>query len=163
MGKEAALANTAIYTLFIDASFIERFSAQTRLGDKSLVNWSRDSALLARWLEQFSGAAGGALFNVQVGNAESAFARIMTELSSYYLLGVEPGDEDRDGRTHEITVKTTQPNVTIRGRRWVMVPKRGGAPASSAGDNRRAAGRAPLHRQSHLDARVVPAEVQGSR
>ena len=48
--------------------------------------------------------------------------------SSYYLLGVEPGDEDRDGRTHEIAVKTTQPNVTIRGRRWVMVPKRGGAP-----------------------------------
>jgi hypothetical protein len=43
------------------------------------------------------------------------------------MLGVEPADEDRDGRTHEITVKTTHPNVTIRGRRWVMVPTRGGA------------------------------------
>jgi VWFA-related protein len=130
VGKDAAVANTAIYTLFVDSSFIDRFSAQTRGGDKSLDNWNRDSALLGRWLEQFSGAAGGALFNVQVGNAEAALARIQTELSSYYLLGVEPGDEDRDGRTHEIAVKTTHPNVTIRGRRWVMIPKRT-APGSS--------------------------------
>ena len=89
--------------------------------------------MLGRWLEQFSGAAGGALFTVQVGNAEQALARISTELTSYYLLGVEPGDEDRDGRTHEISVKTTQPNVSIRGRRWVMVPKRtGGGSATTA-------------------------------
>jgi VWFA-related protein len=127
IGKEAALANTTIYTLFVETGYFERFSAQTRLGDKSLVNWSRDTAMLGRWLEQFSGAAGGALFTVHVGNAEQALARIGTELTSYYLLGVEPGDEDRDGRTHEITVKTTQPNVSIRGRRWVMVPKRTGA------------------------------------
>ncbi len=131
MGKQAAVANTTIYTLYVESSFIERFSAQTRAGDKSLANWSRDSVLMGRWLEQFSGAAGGALFSVQVGNAESALARIQTELSSYYLLGVEPGDEDRDGRTHQIAVKTTQPNVTIRGRRWVTVPKRSGTTASA--------------------------------
>ena len=131
VGKDAAIANTTIYTLYIESSFIERFSAQTRAGDKSLVNWSRDSTLMARWLEQFTGAAGGALFSVQVGNAESALARIQTELSSYYLLGVEPGDEDRDGRTHQIAVKTTQPNVTIRGRRWVTVPRRTGTAAST--------------------------------
>lgn len=131
VGKQAALANTTIYTLYVESSFIERFSAQTRAGDKSLANWSRDSVLMGRWLEQFSGAAGGALFSVQVGNAESALARIQTELSSYYLLGVEPGDEDRDGRTHQIAVKTTQPNVTIRGRRWVTVPRRSGTTASA--------------------------------
>ncbi len=82
VGKDAAIANTTIYTLYIESSFIERFSAQTRAGDKSLVNWSRDSLLMGRWLEQFAGAAGGALFSVQVGNAESALARIQTELSS---------------------------------------------------------------------------------
>ncbi len=165
IGKEAALANTAIYTLFIDASFIERFSAQTRTGDKSLDNWNRDSDLMARWLEQFSGAAGGALFNVQVGNAEGALARIHSELSSYYLLGVEPADEDRDGRTHEISVKTTHPSVTIRGRRWVTVPARGGAPP-------RKASRAPTPDPEAADApapppapalpapRRVPADVQ---
>ena len=82
IGKEAALANTTIYTLYVDTAYFERFSAQTRLGDKSLVNWSRDTAMLGRWLEQFSGAAGGALFTVQVGNAEQALARISTELTS---------------------------------------------------------------------------------
>ena len=131
IGKDAAVANTAIYTLFLDGSVIERFYAQTRKGDKSLDNWNRDSELMGRYLEQFSGAAGGALFNVQVGNAEAALSRIQSELSSYYLLGVEPADEDRDGRTHEISVKTTHPNVTIRGRRWVTVPARGGAPRAS--------------------------------
>ena len=82
VGKEAAIANTTIYTLFIESSNSERFNAETRLGDKNQVNWSRDAALMGRWLGQFSGAAGGALFTVQVGNAESALARIRTELSS---------------------------------------------------------------------------------
>src|SRR4029453_14609691 len=120
-----------VYTLFVGSSFIDRFTAQTRKGDKNLGNWNRDSALLSRWLEQFTGAAGGALFSIQVGNAESAFSRIRSELASYYLLGVEPADEDRDGRTHEISVKTSHPNVTIRGRRWVMVPLRRGGPSGT--------------------------------
>jgi VWFA-related protein len=161
VGKEAALANTAIYTLFIDSSYIERFSAQTRAGDKNVENWGRDSSLLARWLEQFSGAAGGALFTVQVGNAESALARIQTELASYYLLGVEPGDEDRDGRTHEITVKTTQPNVTIRGRRWVMVPKRGTPAPTAAPANKTPEPAAPSPAPPAAPPRrEVPADVQ---
>jgi VWFA-related protein len=162
VGKEAALANTTIYTLYIESSLSERFNAETRLADRNQINWSRDATLMGRWLGQFSGAAGGALFTVQVGNAESALARIGTELSSYYLLGVEPGDEDRDGRTHEITVKTTQPNVTIRGRRWVMVPKRGGTPAAaptSAPDPEPTAPMAPAP-SAAPPARVVPADVQ---
>jgi VWFA-related protein len=167
VGKEAALANTTIYTLYVETGYFERFSAQTRLGDKSQVNWSRDNVMLGRWLEQFSGAAGGALFTVQVGNAEQALARISTELTSYYLLGVEPGDEDRDGRTHEITVKTTQPNVSIRGRRWVMVPKRTGAgsatSATAAPTPTKAADPAPPATggtSAPLPRPVVPPEVQ---
>jgi VWFA-related protein len=125
VGREAATANTAIYTLFIDTTLHDRFRAETRSGDRTLTNRSRDTTVLARWLEQFAGSAGGALFNVQVGNATSALERIQTELSSYYLLGVEPADEDRDGRTHEVAVKLAGSNYTIRGRRWVMIPKRG--------------------------------------
>ena len=162
VGKEAALANTTIYTLYIESSLSERFNAETRLADRNQINWSRDATLMGRWLGQFSGAAGGALFTVQVGNAESALARIGTELSSYYLLGVEPGDEDRDGRTHEMTVKTTQPNVTIRGRRWVMVPKRGATSAAaptSAPATEPTAPMAPAP-SAAPPPRVVPAEVQ---
>ena len=70
VGKEAAVANTAIYTLFVDTSLHDRFGAETRNGDRTSVNRRRDTAVLARWLEQFAGAAGGALFTVQVGNAD---------------------------------------------------------------------------------------------
>ena len=132
VGKEAAAANTAIYTLYIDSTLHDRFGAETRNADRTVNNQLRDRAVLARWLEQFTGAAGGALFTVQLGNADAALSRIHTELTSYYLLGVEPAEEDRNGRTHEVAVKVTQPNLTIRGRRWVMIPKRGAAAVAEA-------------------------------
>jgi VWFA-related protein len=132
VGKEAARSNTAIYTLHIDSSFLERNSAEMRVGVKDSVNLARDSEVLGRWLEQFSGAAGGALFKVLVGSGESAFDRILTETSSYYLLGVEPAEADRDGRAHEITVKVKPRNVTVRGRRWVTVPTRNSVAAAAS-------------------------------
>jgi len=76
VGKEAAVANTAIYTLFIDRSLHDDFASEVRSADRTVSNRSRDTSVLARWLEQFSGAAGGALYNVQVGNAESTLARM---------------------------------------------------------------------------------------
>jgi VWFA-related protein len=163
VGRAAAAANTAIYTIFIDSSLHDRFAAETRRGEKSTVNRARDSAVLSRWLEQFAGGAGGALYTVYVGNAASALARIKTELSSYYLLGVEPAEEDRDGRTHEVSVKIRQPNVTIRGRRWVMIPKRGTSatpppaePAAAAGPAARPSTPAP---EPAAPSRVVHPDV----
>jgi VWFA-related protein len=159
VGKEAARSNTSIYTLYLDTAAIDRFSAEVRSGDKNLQSEARDSDVLGRWLDQFSGAAGGALFKVQVGSGEYAFDRVLREISAYYLLGVEPAEEDRDGRTHDIKVKTTQKNVTIRGRRWVTVPKRDAAPTESASEGppsepARAAAPAPPAK------RMVPANVQ---
>jgi len=132
VGKEAARSNTSVYTLYLDTSAMDRFAAQVQKSDKNLQSEARDSEVLGRWLDQFSGAAGGALFRVQVGSGEYAFDRILNEISAYYLLGVEPAADDRDGRTHEIKVKTTQKNVIIRGRRWVTVPKRDGGPDISS-------------------------------
>jgi VWFA-related protein len=124
VGKEAARANTSIYTLYLDTSTIDRFSAEARSADKNLQSEARDSEVLGRWLDQFSGAAGGAMFKIQVGSGELAFDRIYKEISAYYLLGVEPDASDRDGRTHEVKVRTTLKSATIRGRRWVTIPKR---------------------------------------
>jgi VWFA-related protein len=124
VGKEAARANTSIYTLYLDTSTIDRFSAEVRSADKNLQSEARDSEVLGRWLDQFSGAAGGAMFKIQVGSGELAFDRIYKEISAYYLLGVEPDAADRDGRTHEVKVRTTLKTATVRGRRWVTIPKR---------------------------------------
>ncbi|HEU4926664.1 MAG TPA: VWA domain-containing protein [Vicinamibacterales bacterium] len=158
VGREAARANTAIYALFLDTSLYDQFGAETRRGERTAGNKGRDRAILARWLEQFTGSAGGALFTVSVGNASPALARIQTELSSYYLLGVEPADEDRDGRTHEVAVKTTQSNVTVRGRRWVMIPVRGAAvPAPVASTP--ATPSAPVPAPTTMVRRAVPSDV----
>ena len=158
VGREAATANTAIYTLFVDTSLHDTYGAETRKGERTSTNRSRDTAVLARWLEQFTGTAGGALFSVTVGNAASALSRIQSELSSYYLLGVEPADEDRDGRTHEVAVKTTQSNVTVRGRRWVMIPARGAAAPAPPAAAPTAAPAAPMVAPTPV-RRVVPPDV----
>jgi VWFA-related protein len=158
VGQAAAIANTAIYALFIDSSLHDRFAAETRRGDRTSDNRGRDSSVLSRWLEQFAGAAGGALFNIQVANATPALERIKTELTSYYLLGVEPADEDRDGRTHAVAVKVTQPNLTIRGRRWVMIPKRATAAAEAAAPASGPATAAPPP-PPDPPRRVIPSDV----
>ena len=113
-GKEAARANAAIYTLYLDSSFLSQFSADTP-GQKNFNNFERDSTVLGRWLDQFSGSAGGSLFRLQTGSGEFAYDRILTEIGSYYLLGVELEEADRDGRTHEITVKANQRKATVTG------------------------------------------------
>ena len=154
VGQEAARSNTSVYTLFLDTGTTDRFQAQVRGADKNLQAVARDSQILGRWLDQFSGEAGGALFKVQVGSGEYAFDRVLNEISAYYLLGVEPADEDRDGRTHEIKVKTKEKNVVLRGRRWVTVPKRGAAGAAVSEIAASTAEPPPPPR------RVVPADVQ---
>jgi VWFA-related protein len=159
VGKEAARSNTSIYTLYLDTSSVDRFNAEVQKGDKNLQSEARDSEVLGRWLDQFSGAAGGALFKVQVGSGEYAFDRVLNEISAYYLLGVEPAEEDRDGRTHEIKVKTNQKNVILRGRRWVTVPKRDGGPEiASEGPSSEAP--AAADKPAPPPRRVVPADVQ---
>jgi VWFA-related protein len=159
VGKEAARSNTSVYTLVLATGATDKFQAQVRGADKNLQSVGRDSEILGRWLDQFSGEAGGAVFRVQVGSGEYAFDRVLNEISGYYLLGVEPGEEDRDGRTHEIKVKTNQKNVTIRGRRWVMVPKRGAA----ASENPSGAASEPAASSTTpppAPRRVVPANIQ---
>lgn len=126
VGKAAAQGNVAVYTLFIDRSLIEQFSAETRRSTVTQVNLARDSELLLRWLDQFSGAAGGSLVKVATGNTEPAFDRILRETSAYYLLGVELAQADRDGRVHQILVKVNERGATVHGRSWVAVPKTGG-------------------------------------
>ena len=161
-GKEAARSNTSIYTLYLDTSTIDRLQAEVRGSDKNLQSEARDSEVLGRWLDQFSGAAGGALFKVQVGSGEYAFDRVLREISAYYMLGVEPADEDRDGRAHEIKVKTNQKNLVMRGSRWVVVPKRG-SPASASppeGASSLSASADSKEKRPLPPHPVVPADIQ---
>ena len=75
-------------------------------------------------LEILAGRAGGAMFSVDAGTPASVFDRVLLETRAYYVLGVEPADEDRDGKSHYIRVKTTARHADVRSRVQVVHPRR---------------------------------------
>lgn len=123
LGQEAARANTAIYTLFVDWQYLKQYDA-SKSGVPSGFG-SGDSRVLSGWLAKFTDSAGGKLFTVMTGVGELAFDRILTETSAYYALGVEPDAADRDGRPRELKVRllSSSRGVSVRARSWVVVPK----------------------------------------
>jgi tetratricopeptide (TPR) repeat protein len=56
------------------------------------------------------------MFNI-TGNAAAAFERIESELSGYYLLGIETGPDDRNGTAHPIRVDVVRRGAVVRSRR----------------------------------------------
>ena len=127
IGKAAAQANAAVYSLFLDATMATPFRTQTGRPMRNMDNLARDSAVTARFLDRFSGVAGGALVRATGGDGSLEFDRILKETSAYYLLAVEPADADRDGRVHPMQVKVNGRGLTVRGRSWVVVPTVGTA------------------------------------
>lgn len=114
VGKAAVDARTSIYALKLDDQMFDM--AQRGLPPAPFA----DRMERAAGIELLTGAARGTLFNIAV-NAEAAFARIESELSGYYLLGVEAGVADRDGRGHPIRVSVSRPGVSVRTRREIVV------------------------------------------
>lgn len=122
LGQRVADANAVVYTVHADASFAGLYSAaRRRIGD---IERNRDRSINSDWLDRFSESAGGTRIHVPVGAGEFAFERVLRETSGYYLLGVEPAAEDRDGRPRELKVRVNKRGVTVRARQWVVVPKR---------------------------------------
>ena len=143
LGQEAARAHAVIYTIHVDSNGLATSGAAARRGTTS-DNTGRDRALYSTWLEQFSDSAGGDRLYVPVGQANYAFDRVLRESSGYYLLGVEPASEDRDGRARELKVRVNAKSkgITVRSRQWVVVPPKSltassapnsGVPNSDAG------------------------------
>lgn len=124
VGQEAARANATIYALFVDTRRNERGSAALGARPRTSDNRGRDTALLSRPLERVVDPSGGAVFSIGQ-SARRAFGRILTESSAYYVLGVEPRVEDRDGRPHELQVKIHDlpRGASVRARSWVVIPR----------------------------------------
>ncbi|MGE3840486.1 MAG: VWA domain-containing protein [Vicinamibacterales bacterium] len=58
----------------------------------------------------------------------NAFARIVTDNSSYYVLGYHPTNDKRDGRLRKIDVRVKRPGVQVRSRTSYVAPR--GRPAA---------------------------------
>jgi VWFA-related protein len=115
LGTLSAAARTSIYALRLDdQSFVP--DAAERLAPIATMS---DRVARGQGIETLVSASRGALFNV-VGTGETIFERIGAELSGYYLLGVESGPSDKDGKTHPIRVDVNRKGVTVRSRRALI-------------------------------------------
>ena len=127
VGAEAGASASSLYVLHVDDSFFDAFSATnnpvTDASDRTR-SAARDSYLLGTGLDRLAGTAGGALLRVQAGTADSAFDRVLRESEAYYLLGVQPSADDRDGKLHFLRVKVKRRGVTVRSRMQVVIPAR---------------------------------------
>ena len=124
----AAAADANLYALQWDTTFTDAYSAAANRPSRN--NADRFSTLfddrhaLGQGLEWLVGKAGGALLRVEGGTGDFAFSRILRETAAYYLLGVEPAEEDRDGKTHFLRVEVARKGSTVRHRTQVLVPRR---------------------------------------
>jgi VWFA-related protein len=121
LGNLAIQARTSIYALKLDDDLFDI----TRSGIQTAP--FADRLARAEGIETVTGAARGTLFNIGTG-AESAFARIESELAGYYLLGLESSPADKDGKRHPIKVSVGRPGVSIRSRSQLIMPAGSGEP-----------------------------------
>jgi len=108
----AASARTSIYSL--------RMEDTVDLSRSKMAPTNADDLMIQRYgLEALTEAAGGTMLNL-AGNGAAAFERLNTELSGYYLVGVEADARDRDGKPHPVRVDVSRQSVTIRARRTML-------------------------------------------
>ena len=59
---------------------------------------------------------------INTNSFATAFDRIVSENSSYYVLAYYPPNPKRDGKYHNIQVRVTRPGLTVRARRGYAAP-----------------------------------------
>jgi VWFA-related protein len=113
LGSMAAEARTSLYALKLDNEIFE-------ISDSRMpINPFADRMARAEGLELLAGAARGTLFTV-TGTGEPLFERIESEISGYYLLGVESEARDKDNKTHSVRIDVGRKGAIVRSRRHVL-------------------------------------------
>ena len=156
LGRMAADARTSLYALKLDNQLFEIADA------RAPINPFGDRVARAEGLELLAGAARGTLFTV-TGTGAPLFDRIESELSGYYLVGVESDPKDKDGRPHGIKVDVPKRGAIVRSRRQTLNTPADARAARAARSPRTAIGAAlasPLV-ASALPLRVASFALQG--
>ena len=113
LGAMAASARTSLYALRLDTPLFDITSA------RGPVSPFADRQAQSEGLEMLAGASRGTLFNV-TGSGDALFDRISSELSGYYLLGVESDGRDKDGKPHPIRIDVPRKGAVVRSRRQLV-------------------------------------------
>src|SRR5262249_11868050 len=106
-----------------------------------------------------AGAARGTMFDV-IGRPEHLFERIASELSGYYLIGVESDPKDRDGKSHPVRVEVPRRGAIVRSRRQLINTPSDQRPGRTRREAVIAALTSPLI-SSALPLRVASFSLQG--
>lgn len=106
----AAVARVSINVLMMDVPRDDITLSQQR------PTISEDRDMQVQGLRNLAIGSRGALYQV-LGSGENIFERLSSELSAYYLLGVEQSPTDRDGGRHRIDVEVLRRGLTVRSRR----------------------------------------------
>ena len=120
---EAVFEATTKWLGRVDTAFLDTFSA-ARKGTPATESMTRDRAVMGFGLERIVDKAGGGLIRIEAGTADYAFERVLRETAAYYLLGVTPDDNDRDGKPHYLRVNVKGRGLTVRSRKQVLIPRR---------------------------------------
>jgi VWFA-related protein len=112
----AGAARTAINVMSVDL----------RRGDVTIAEQppteAEDRRILMQGLEAIAAMSRGSLYHI-AGTGEPIFERLASEISAYYLLGVEQRPSDSIGDRHRIDVEVRRNDVTIRSRQaFVLSP-----------------------------------------
>jgi VWFA-related protein len=153
LGALAASARTSVYALQLDDQLFGGAEARAPMASAA------DRRARSQGLETLAGASRGTLFTV-VASASPIFDRIESELSGYYLLGLESDPRDRDGKPHPIRVDVPRRGATVRARRQILNISAVGAPPRSPREAVTAGLSSPLL-MSALPLRVATFSLQG--
>ena len=91
---------------------------------------TQDRRIQMQGLEGLATMSLGSLFYV-AGTGDPIFERLSSEISAYYLLGVEQRPKDREGDRHRIDVEVRRRDVTIRSRQAFVLSPTANAPKSA--------------------------------
>jgi VWFA-related protein len=113
LGEMAAEARTNVYVLHLDNQAFDISDGRLPM---SPTNDRRERMF---GLEELAAAARGAIFTV-AGSGAPIFDRIQSELLGYYLLGIESGPRDHDGKAHPMRIEVTRRGAIVRSRRQIL-------------------------------------------
>ncbi len=112
LGALAGLARTSIYALRLDNRLFD-------IADPTLPTMPAfERAMLIDSMDSLADSSRGASFAIN-GAGAGVFDRIESELSGYYLVGVESAPTDKNGTPHPVRVEVTRKGATVRARRMM--------------------------------------------
>jgi VWFA-related protein len=119
VGRAAVEARANFYVIKADDLVID--SAANAFADPAASRFRSSDEELAG-VESLAGVTSGLLLRLTPSD-HSAFETVARQTSGYYLLAFEPESAERNGLTHRVDVAVSRPDVAVRVRPRVTVPR----------------------------------------